>query len=933
MLELIAKRLVLFTATLLAASLLFFMVTEFQRGDFAAARAGRFATPDMLENIRESHGLYRPAYIRYLDWLSHLMDGELGYSWSNGRKITGLIAKRLRNSFFLATVTALVAIPFALTIGFVTVIKRNTSIDRIISIGAITAISIPEYVIAYVLVLVLAVKLPLFPLIAASLNYQNIWGQLYTIVLPVLTLALAMMPSIVRIARAAVINILSRPFIEMADLKGLRPSRIFFHHALPHAIGPIFNVVILGVAHLLVGIVIVEYVFAYPGIGQLMIDAVRMRDMPVIQACGLIFTSIYMVLILLADIIVVMSNPLHFLKPSPKPKRRFLRSAAWSKVNWRYAFILITVIILIGAYAGLRNFLHTFRLEQAEKISTGAVAPMYTRNHLTAEELLQGLKPDPNLVHNSFYMPGIDSSPALHELAGILTVAKAKISGQRIGIRTSGQLGFFPALKLPFFMVGEHFVPVNRDMILSGGGSWDIVLAAGRIWSEPGDKGYSRASFPFTLVGSKWSQTHNGLATFIFNAKHVSNLRFQIVQESAPMEQFDGWGQTTMAYSSRKFSNLSALRQQFADELKLLTPIRSWNQLEADYDPHMLDRIDATTNRKNITLSGLIIDDRVYARDCRTRWGEYPYCDNMRHGIYSVSKSLGALIAMLRLAQKYGIEIFDYKITDYIEINSNHAGLEKLTFGDALNMATGIGNIEPRRVSSYVEANSTPLATKIFNSQSTGEKLNLMAKFANYPWNPGEVFRYRSSDTMLLTIAMDRLVKEREGASTDLWGLIIREVLKPIGITRMPMLLTREPKGAKGVPLFDSGMIPTLDEIAKLVKLLRNGGRFREHQILRVEKLDEILGKSPRPGLPTGWQIQNGETNYHMSFWLHPYRTKGGNLIRIPAMSGHGGNYIILLPNGITAFRFADGRNNSPGTWDSSGLREVAEYIRPFEPR
>ena len=288
------------------------------------------------------------------------------------------------------------------------------------------------------------------------------------------------------------------------------------------------------------------------------------------------------------------------------------------------------------------------------------------------------------------------------------------------------------------------------------------------------------------------------------------------------------------------------------------------------------------------------------------------------------------MVAMLRLAQKYGDGVFDLKITDYVDLAGNHDGWSKVTFGDTLNMATGIGDIEPQRVSSYVEADSTALAGKIFAARTTNEKIKLIEAIGNYPWGPDEVFRYRTSDTFVLAVAMDRFIKSKEDPDADLWNLITREVLQPIGIARMPVLSTKEPNGARGIPLLGIGMLPTLDEVAKLVKLMRNGGRHQGEQILSATKLDEAIGKTMPTGLATGWPIDDGETYYHMSLWLHPYKAQNGCLLRIPAMSGHGGTYVIIMPNGITAFRFADGRYNSHGTWDSSGLRKVADYIRPF---
>jgi len=555
------------------------------------------------------------------------------------------------------------------------------------------------------------------------------------------------------------------------------------------------------------------------------------------------------------------------------------------------------------------------------------------REQLTADELFGDKYKGDGPVQNDYFMPFEDAEPALHKFSGKLAIASTKLTYRHIWARVKGNFGPFPAIKASFFSYQDHLVPVERNKLLRSEKShWDIILAPGRIWSEPGDSGYSRASFPFTLIHFKsfYSQTHNGIATFLFDDKHVSSLRFQIVQEAAPQEKFDAWGQAGMKYLPSSFPDQIALTQQFVDEMTYRTPIRSWTELEQIYDQNALDIIDDTSNRENITLSGLIIDDVVYARPCRTRWGDYPYCAQMRHGVYSASKSLGALVGMLRLAQKYGDGVFDLKIKDYVDIHSNHDGWSNITFGDTLNMATGIGDIEPRRVSSYVEEDSSALAEKIYKVQSASEKLELIAAFGNYPWRPGEVFRYRTTDTFVLAVAMDRFIKSKEGPNADLWNLITREVFQPIGIARMPVLRTIEPNHAPGIPKLEGGMLPNLDEVAKIVKLLHNSGRHQGEQILSATKLDEAIGKDRLSGLPTGWNIDDGETYYHMSLWLQPFVAQKGCLVRIPAMSGGGGTYVIIMPNGITAFRFADGRYNDPGTWDSSGLRKVADYIRPF---
>ncbi len=560
--------------------------------------------------------------------------------------------------------------------------------------------------------------------------------------------------------------------------------------------------------------------------------------------------------------------------------------------------------------------------------TSSPVSPPAHRDKIMADDLLGEDYIGDGPVFNDYFMPFGNAKPALHDFSGTLAIASSKLFYRPV--RASENLILFPELKLQFFTYQDHFVPVERNKLLKNEDStWYIVLAPGRIWSEPGDKGYSRASFPFTLVHYKVSRTHSGLATFLFDNKHVSSLRFQIVQESAPGAKFNAWGQTKMKYYPSPLSDQDSLKQQFAAELARQTPIHPWAELEQTYDPAILDTLDGIRIQENVTLSGLIIDDVVYARPCRTRYGDYPYCNQMRHGFYSISKSFGAMLSMLRLAQKYGDGVFDLKIKDYVDIDCKHDGWNNVTFGDTLNMATGIGDIEPRRVSNYVEEDSTAITKKIMAAKTKQEKLKLMAKSGNYPWGPGEVFRYRTVDTFVLAVAMGQFVKSKEGPSVHLWDLITREVLQPIGITHLPVLHTTEPNGKPGVPKLEAGMLPNLDDLAKLVNLLRNGGRHKGIQILSATKLDEAFGTDRPLGLPTGWLFDDGEVNYHMSLWQHPYKARNGCFVRIPAMSGLGGTYVIFMPNNITAFRFADGWLNDPATYDSSGLRKVADYIRP----
>jgi peptide/nickel transport system permease protein len=306
--RLIAGRLALGILSLVIVSLVIFLAVSMLPGDFATATLGRSATPETVAAFRERLGLDLPWYLRYFTWLSHAIAGDFGQSFS-GRPVGQIIGPRLLNTLYLAALTALVAVPLAVGLGIVAALYRNRLPDRMLSAASLASISVPDFFFAYVLMLLLAINLGLFPTLASIRPSMGWDDKLYRMALPVLTLTLVILAHMMRNTRAAIISIMSRPFIEMAKLKGESPFSIVVHHALPNAIGPIASVVAINLAYLVAGVVVIEVVFVYPGIGQTMVDAVRNRDIPVIQACALIFSVTYILLNMIADIVSIVSNP------------------------------------------------------------------------------------------------------------------------------------------------------------------------------------------------------------------------------------------------------------------------------------------------------------------------------------------------------------------------------------------------------------------------------------------------------------------------------------------------------------------------------------------------------------------------------------------------------------------------------------------------
>lgn len=309
MLWLITQRLGLGLLTLLAASVLIFVGTEILPGDLASAVLQNNATPESLAEMRRELGLDRPAPVRYVEWLGHVAAGDLGRSLASERPVAQEIAPRLRNTLFLAGYAAVVAVPLALVLGLMAAIWQGGVYDRAINFVTLLTIAIPEYLVGYLLIKYLSVRLGWFPSLANVTPDTPLAARFVLTLLPALTLVLVVIAHMMRMTRASVLQIMASPYIEMAFLKGLPKWRVVVRHAFPNALAPIINVVALDLAYLIVGVVVVEAVFVYPGLGQLLVDAVSKHDVPVVQACGLIFAAAFILLNMTADVLAILSNP------------------------------------------------------------------------------------------------------------------------------------------------------------------------------------------------------------------------------------------------------------------------------------------------------------------------------------------------------------------------------------------------------------------------------------------------------------------------------------------------------------------------------------------------------------------------------------------------------------------------------------------------
>jgi CubicO group peptidase (beta-lactamase class C family) len=579
---------------------------------------------------------------------------------------------------------------------------------------------------------------------------------------------------------------------------------------------------------------------------------------------------------------------------------------------------LITTLVLVLVMQGCREREYRDRSHPAQP-----------RDRLMLSELMgsefQGAAP----LDNHSFMPMGKWEEARQKFEGTLVVPEFIMQTTYEETGSANPWDYFPGFTLEFFTQGKYLVPASRGTThkFSDRSYWRIIISPGMVWFEPNDGGMSRASFPFTLINESFNAAHNGVATFVYDETRVSSLFLQVTQETDPISPGDFWGVTTMEYKPHSIENKMRLAAQFAEEERSQIAILPFSALGKNVDTALLETFNGGIENEEISATGLIWNDTLYLQPCTTRHGDYPYPRYMRHAAYSLTKAMGALVALLRLAEKYGEDVFDLKVADYVTIKAAHDGWKAVTFADALNMATGVGDHMPERIDPNVMQGDEdqPKFFSFMRAKSKQEKLDIAFSYGDYPWGPGEVARYNSINTFILSAAMDAFLKSKEGPDADIWEMVLTEVLKPIGIFRAPIMRTIEPDGSKGLPIFGYGLYPNVDDVAKLSILLQNGGRHKGRRLLHSGRLAEALCRTNVTGLPTGERDEYGEVTYYLAFNDLPFRCKDGRVRRIPVSTGFGGNHWVLLPNGITTFRFCDANKYGVGS-----MIDVAEALCPF---
>ena len=464
-----------------------------------------------------------------------------------------------------------------------------------------------------------------------------------------------------------------------------------------------------------------------------------------------------------------------------------------------------------------------------------------------------------------------------------------------------------PAFNLQFVQDGSFLIPVTQGLVYTQDPYWNYIVGPGRIWKEDSDRGFARASFPFALVERNQNCTHNGVMTFLFDGKQVSPVRYQITQETCLYFKFDLWGQAAAAYTSESIHQAEDIKIAYAGELSNRLPTKPIEALAGDYpDAHVnLNRFGSGITPADMSVYGLVIDGVNYVSGCRTRYGEYAYCESLRLPSYSTAKSAFAAVALMRLGQKYGTGVYDLLIKDYVPEAASAAGnWSQVTFRNALDMATG--NYD--QAGFEIDESGATMAAFLDKAESYRDKMGSAFQFPGRK-PPGEVWVYHTSDIFIVTQAMNNYLVQKEGSGADIFNFVRDEVYLPLHLSAGALTTLRTNNSPNGAAIGGYGLYWTRDDIAKISLLLNDqDGRINGNQVLEPGLLAASLQREPNDrGLnTTGTPVFNYRNGFWAMKWTPAENRWSSCIFWTPFMSGYGGISVVMIPNGSTYYYFSD---------------------------
>ena len=531
--------------------------------------------------------------------------------------------------------------------------------------------------------------------------------------------------------------------------------------------------------------------------------------------------------------------------------------------------------------------------EKAESSNLG-------RSVLTFADLMEGFDFDTPVEEAALTIPQNPQAPQ-HIFEGRLELINEATAGdfQVISGQLDSEDGHLPEFDFEFVQQGNYLIPVRRGLIITEHPYWNYIIEPGRVWQEADDRGYTRASFPFAIIPKGSNAVLNGTMSFLFNDQVVSQVWYQITQETAIGLTADFWGLLEARYHPGPVANAADIKTSFTQELNNRSPSKPIEALAEDYPGVDLSAFGRGVTPKSMTWYGFVINGVNYVGGCQTRYGIYPYCESMRAPSYSTAKSAFVSLALMRLAQMYDPGVPHFLIRDYVpEAAASIGDWSAVTFDNTLDMATGNFQTAARMVDEE-HWNTDPF----WYEEYYAEKI---AAAFNWPHSadPGTTWVYRTFDTFIVTRAMNNYLQSQEGATADIFDFVVDEIYKPLrmGPGVFTTLRTKD-NNWQGQAYGGYGLWWAPDDLAKITTFLNvNHGQVNGQQILDPDLLDDALQRDP---MDRGVD-RDGNGKYNNAFWADEY----GLDCRywVPHMYGYSGIVVALIPNGTAYYYASDGQ-------------------------
>ena len=545
-----------------------------------------------------------------------------------------------------------------------------------------------------------------------------------------------------------------------------------------------------------------------------------------------------------------------------------------------------------------------------------------TRTVLSYDELMNGFNISSPVNEAALTFP-VDAAPPAHLFEGRLELHGEDTTGEMLVLRgdpnQEPEVSHLPEFDFEFVQNDGYLIPVQRGLIITEHPYWNYILEPGRVWQESADLGYSRASFPFSLIWKGSNATLNGTMTYLFNDEGISKVWYQVTQETTIDFGADMWGLLEASYHPGLVRDSAKTITAFTQELADRFPTRPIEQLKIDYPNVDLAAFGAGVSPPSMTWYGFVINGINYLGGCQTRYGVYPYCEYMRVPSYSTSKSAFVSVALMRLAQKYDPGVANLLIKDYVpEAAESPGDWSGVTFNNVIDMATG----------NYQSAGNMADEEQWDNPFWTSENYDeIIAAAFDWPHRtpPGTQWVYRTSDTFIVTRAMQNYLEMLEGSGADLFEFVVDEVYKPLKMSPgVFSILRTKDNNWQGQPYGGLGMWWIPDDLAKISNFLNvENGTIESDQILQPEVLSAALQHDPNDrGVD-----RYGQGKYNNAFWADRYKAGFDCEFWVTEMLGYSGIVVALFPNGSTYYYASDNREF---TW-SMALR-AADKIAPLCP-